>query len=90
MRPLVWVRREGGLKYGGRAYYAIRKGNWKLLQNTPYEPMQLFNLKDDPQEQNPVTNDPAIYNKLSTMLREHINASGQIPWQRADDVVTQP
>ena len=84
VRPLIWVRREGGMKYAGRVYYAIRKGNWKLLQNTPFEPMQLFNLADDPMEQSPVTNKPAIANELTHTLRKHINASGQIPWQRAE------
>jgi len=54
-RTLFWVRREGG-NYGGRAYYAVRKGDWKLLQNTPFEPMQLYNLKDDPMEQHPLDN----------------------------------
>jgi arylsulfatase A-like enzyme len=48
-RVLIWVRREGN-QYGGRAYYAIRKGDWKLLQNSPFEPMRLFNLRDDPEE----------------------------------------
>ncbi|MFT5110064.1 MAG: arylsulfatase A-like enzyme, partial [Pseudoalteromonas tetraodonis] len=76
LRPLVWVRREGGMKYGGRAYYAIRKGAWKLLQNTPYEPMQLFDLSKDSMEESAVTNEPAIFNQLSHQLREHINASG--------------
>ena len=81
-RTLVWVRREGGRKYGGRVYYAIRRGDWKLLQNTPYEPMQLFDLASDPMEENPVKNNQKIYNELSDALRIHINASGTIPWQR--------
>jgi len=81
-RTLVWVRREGGRKYGGRAYYAIRRGQWKLLQNSPYEAMQLFDLDSDPMEQSPVTTQPKIYGELSDALRVHINASGQIPWQR--------
>lgn len=81
-RTLVWVRREGGQKYGGRVYYAIRRGNWKLLQNTPYEPMVLYDLETDPMEQIPVTNNQKIFNELSDTLRGHINASGQIPWQR--------
>ncbi|UCF16262.1 MAG: sulfatase-like hydrolase/transferase [Phycisphaerales bacterium] len=40
-RFLFWVRREGG-HYGGRAYDAARYGNYKLLQNSPFEPMQLL------------------------------------------------
>ena len=50
-RTMIWVRREGNSRYQGRAYYAIRKGQWKLLQNTPFEPMMLFDLKADPDEQ---------------------------------------
>jgi arylsulfatase A-like enzyme len=53
-RDLYFTRREGGKAYGGQAIYAIRKGDWKLLQNTPYEPYELYNLKDDPQEQHNV------------------------------------
>jgi arylsulfatase A-like enzyme len=39
-RVLYFTRREGG-HYGGKAYHAIRQGNWKLLQNSPYQPMEL-------------------------------------------------
>jgi arylsulfatase A-like enzyme len=53
-RDLYFTRREGGKAYGGQAIYAIRKVDWKLLQNTPYEPYELYNLKDDPQEQHNV------------------------------------
>ncbi|MGI9239650.1 MAG: sulfatase-like hydrolase/transferase, partial [Verrucomicrobiales bacterium] len=81
-RTLVWVRREGGRKYGGRVYYAIRRGNWKLLQNSPFEAMQLFDLGSDPMEQSAVTDQPKIYGELSDALRTHINASGRLIWQR--------
>ena len=37
-RPMVWVRREGNKRYQGRAYYAIRRGKWKLLQNSLFKP----------------------------------------------------
>ena len=83
-RTLVWVRREGGRKYGGRAYYAIRRGKWKLLQNTPFEPMTLFDLSTDPREQRPVTDAPETFGALADALRDHINLSGRVPWQRAD------
>ena len=49
-RDLYFVRREGGPAYGGKSYEAIIKGDWKLMQNSPYEPLELYNLKDDPQE----------------------------------------
>jgi arylsulfatase A-like enzyme len=49
-RDLYFVRREGGPAYGGKTYEAIVRGHWKLLQNNPYSPLELYNLKDDPQE----------------------------------------
>ena len=82
-RPLFWVRREGGRKYGGLAYHAVRLGDWKLLRNTPYEPYQLFNLKNDPQEQQPIPKNQATqeYNVLFNSLMQHINRAGKVPWR---------
>ena len=80
-RFLFWVRREGG-GYGGRAYYAVRYGDWKLLQNSPFEPLQLYNLKDDPQEKQPSGKKHKMYQKLFTALRNHIVEAGAVPWQR--------
>jgi arylsulfatase A-like enzyme len=79
-RYLFWVRREGG-HYGGRAYYAARFGDYKLVQNSPFESMQFFNLKDDPKEQNPLSDRNQMYNKLFTALRNHIIEAGAVPWQ---------
>ncbi|MHC4323932.1 MAG: sulfatase/phosphatase domain-containing protein, partial [Planctomycetota bacterium] len=80
-RFLFWVRREGG-GYGGRAYYAARYGDYKLVQNTPFEPMQLYNLKDDPREQKPLGNKNKMYGTLSAALRNHIIEAGAVPWQK--------
>jgi arylsulfatase A-like enzyme len=80
-RFLFWVRREGG-HYGGRAYYAARYGDYKLVQNSPFEPMQLFNLKDDPQEQNPLSSRNRIYQKLFGALGNHIIEAGAVPWEK--------
>ena len=80
-RFLFWVRREGG-GYGGRAYYAARYGDYKLVQNSPYEPMELYNLKDDPQEQKPLGKKNKMYQKLFTALRNHIIEAGAVPWQK--------
>lgn len=80
-RYLFWVRREGGI-YGGQAYYAARKGDFKILQNTPYEKIQFFNLRNDPYENYPLDpSDSEIYEKLRKQLQEHIQQSGRIPWQ---------
>ena len=77
---LFWVRREGN-RYGGQAYYAVRYGDYKLLQNTPFEPMQLYHLGDDPAEQEALAPDHAMHKRLFTALRNHINEAGAVPWQ---------
>lgn len=79
-RTLFWVRREGG-HYGGQAYYAVRRGPWKLLRNSPFEPLELYNLDDDPGEMQPVDN-PSVRRELFTALRDHICGAGAVPWQR--------
>lgn len=81
-RMVHWVRREGNFRYGGMAYYATRCGDYKILQNTPWEPIQFFNLKDDPKEQNPISDrNSEEYKKLFKGLMEHIRQAGMIPWQ---------
>ena len=80
-RFLFWVRREGG-GYGGRAYYAARYGDFKLVQNSPFEPLQLFNLKEDPQEKNPLDKKHKAYRRLFSALRNHIIEAGAVPWQK--------
>ena len=83
-RELIWVRREGGATgYMGRAYYAIRKGPWKLQQSSPFEPMQLFNLEKDPFETVPVDN-RQIAADLGTRLMLHIQKAGKVPWQKPE------
>lgn len=82
-RTVFWVRREGGKKYGGNAYYAARKGKYKLVQNTPYEPLQFFNLEVDETEQNPLDEKTEkAYKALRKELQWHIRRSGAIPWQK--------
>jgi arylsulfatase A-like enzyme len=81
-RTLFFVRREGNLKYGGMAYYAARSGDYKILQNTPWEPMQFFNLKEDPYEKHPLEKaGNKEYEGLFLRLTRHIQLSGAIPWQ---------
>ncbi len=81
-RTLIWVRREGNNRYQGRAYYAIRKGDWKLLQNHPFEPMQLLNLKNDPAEENPKPPHGKIAQDLIRALMKHVQKAGNMPWQK--------
>ncbi|MBK1877243.1 sulfatase family protein [Pelagicoccus mobilis] len=79
-RVMVWVRREGGSR-GGRAYYAIRKGKWKLLQNDSFEAMQLVDLEADPLETNPTRSDNKVSKELNWLLMRHIQEAGKVPWQ---------
>jgi len=80
-RFLFWVRREGG-RYGGRAYYAARHGDFKLVQNSPFEPLELYNLSDDPKEEKPLEKKHPMYRKLFTALQGHVSKSGAVPWQK--------
>jgi hypothetical protein len=76
------MRREGGMKYGGSTYYSARYQNLKILQNTPWEEMQFFNLEADPYEKSPLTkNGVPEYQKLFRQLTEHISFSGAVPWK---------
>ncbi len=81
-RDLYFVRREGGPAYGGKSYEAIIRGDWKLLQNDPWSPLELYNLKQDPQEKSNVARQhPQIFRELSSVLRQHIQRGGAVPWQ---------
>jgi arylsulfatase A-like enzyme len=81
-RDLYFVRREGGPGYGGKSYEALIRGDWKLMQNSPYAPLELYNLKDDPQERNNVIQQhPAVARDLESSLRTHIQRGGATPWQ---------
>ena len=91
-RVLFWLRREGG-RYGGRAYYAARTGDFKLVQNSPFEPMELYDLAADSREETPLAKDHPMYGKLFAALRDHISQAGAVPWQRAPaglDLPSQP
>jgi arylsulfatase A-like enzyme len=82
-RELYFVRREGGLRYGGKSYEALIRGDWKLLQNDPYHPLELYHLKDDPFETtNLAASHPQVFNELAHALRRHIQRGGATPWQQ--------
>ncbi len=84
-RDLFWMRREGGTKYRGQDYYAVRRGPWKMLHNSPFEPLQLFNLETDPLEQRDLfASEPKIAQELTTALQLHLQRAGAVPWQRPE------
>ena len=82
-RVLYFTRREGGLNYGGKAYHALRKGDWKLLQNSPYQPLELYNLKEDPAErQDLVKTELEVLKEMNSLLMRYIQEGGKTPWQK--------
>jgi len=82
-RDLFWMRREGGTKYRGQDYYAVRRGPWKMLHNSPFEPLQLFNLDQDPLEQRDLmASEPKVAQELTAALQLHLQQAGAVPWQQ--------
>ena len=83
-RDLFYHRREGGSRYEGLTTNAIRRGEWKLLRNSPFSPPELYNLTTDPLEQtNLAKKNPKQFRELSAALRVQIQRGGAVPWQPA-------
>jgi arylsulfatase A-like enzyme len=82
-RPLFFSRREGNLQFGGLTIQTIIDDQWKLLQNSPYQNYELYNLLKDPQElQNVIKLEPDRYKKMLDMLILQIKKAGSMPWQK--------
>ena len=82
-RHLFFSRREGNLRYNGKTVEAVRHGPWKLVQNSPFAPLELFNLENDPMEQTDVKEEhPEVFRRLAAALRRYIQEAGKVPWQR--------
>lgn len=80
-RSTIWVRREGG-DFNGRESYAIRRGPWKLLQNRPFQPYELYHLDNDPKEAaNLAKAEPKVLGELAAELSRHVQRAGRVPWQ---------
>jgi arylsulfatase A-like enzyme len=85
-RFLFWVRLEGGNRYQGKPYYAVRRGPWKLLQNDPSEPYRLYNLDNDLEETTDLAaRHPEIAALLKTALDAHVAACADVPYRLPED-----
>jgi arylsulfatase A-like enzyme len=83
-RDLYFVRREGGTSYGGKTIEALIRGPWKLVQNTPFTPLELYHLREDPMEANDrAAANRKVFDELSQALRRQIQRGGDTPWQPA-------
>ena len=81
-RELYFVRREGGLAYGGKTIEALRRGDWKLVQDSPFAPLELYNLKNDPQETSDlVGKEKAVLKELAAVLRKNVRRGARVPWR---------
>lgn len=81
-RPLFFSRREGNMRYRGQTIEAVRMGDWKLLQNNPFEPQELYNLKEDPYETNNLIDQNwDKVKELNSLLMKHKQIRGAVPWQ---------
>ncbi|MCX6908598.1 MAG: sulfatase-like hydrolase/transferase [Verrucomicrobia bacterium] len=85
-RDLYFCRREGGLQYGGKTIEAIIRGEWKLVLDSPFAPLELYNLKRDPQETTDLAaKEKAVVRDLTAALRHQIQRGGSVPWQAAQE-----
>ena len=85
-RVVYFTRREGGTAYCGKTIDAVRKGNWKLLQNTPFSQRELYNLSEDPGENNNLAQThKEKFNELSILMQQHTKQAGAVPWQKTND-----
>ena len=82
-RELYFVRREGGRRYAGKSYEAIIHDGWKLMQNDPFSPLELYHLETDPQEKVDLAGSrPSKLNDLTDRLRRRVMSSGSVPWRK--------
>lgn len=82
-RILYWLRREGGQRFFGQCQHAIRRGDIKLLHNSPFEPLELYNLSNDPLETtDSVQTETALFKEMSQLFQAETQKAGSVPWQQ--------
>lgn len=83
-RDCYFVRREGGPAYGGQTITAFRRGDWKLLQNSPFVPLELYDLESDPKETTDLApKNRKTFQELDAALIRQIQRGGSTPWQKS-------
>lgn len=81
-RDHYFVRREGGAAYGGLTIQALRRGDWKVVQDSPYAPLELYNMNSDPKEENNMAKKaPKIFREMREALQAEVQKAGSVPWQ---------
>ena len=79
-RAMYWVRKDGGPSFLGLNQHAVRRGNIKLLHNSPFEPLELYDLGNDPQEASDQAKTGAFW-EMGELLQTEMQQNGSIPWQ---------
>ena len=81
-REMYFVRREGGQRYAGQEIRALIRGRWKLVQNDPFAPRELYDLETDPGEETDLAaSEPARLRELAAAMALHLQEGGRVPWQ---------
>ena len=72
-RPAVWAGKTGD---------AVIAGDWKLVQNRPFQARELFHLADDPGETTDLSgsNRPELL-ELSRLMQDRRRLDGAVPFQ---------
>jgi arylsulfatase A-like enzyme len=85
-REFYFVCREGQPRNpasaGGKTFEALIRGDWKILQNSPFAPRELYNLRNDPQEEHDLAKaEPKVFAEMAALLTRHVQRGGGVAWQ---------